>query len=60
MNGIDLRAEDIKLKDSTEKTNKLLKEVEIENKKAKEKADEVNIVAENCIAQKNTIMAQKE
>jgi hypothetical protein len=48
------------LKDATEKTDKLLKEVEIENRKAKEKADEVNIVAENCIAQKNTIMAQKE
>ena len=60
MNGIDLRAEDIKLKDSTEKTNKLLKEVEIENKKAKKKADEVNIDVENFIAQKNTIMAQKE
>jgi len=57
---IDLKAEDIKLKDATEKTDKLLKEVEIENRKAKEKADEVNIVAENCVAQKNTIMAQKE
>ena len=57
---VELKAEDVKLKDATEKTDKLLKEVEIENKKAKEKADEVNIVAENCVNQKNTIMEQKE
>jgi len=37
------------LKEASDITDKLLKEVEIENRKAKEKADEVNIVAENCV-----------
>lgn len=57
---VDLRKEDAKLKEKSEATDKLLKEVEIENRKAKAKADEVSIVAENCIAQRNQIMAEKE
>jgi dynein heavy chain len=46
---IDLRKEEVKLKEASDVTDKLLKEVEIENKKAKIKADEVAVVAENCI-----------
>jgi len=37
-----------------------LKELEIENRKAKEKGDEVAIVTENCIGQRNAIMQEKE
>lgn len=57
---VDLRKEEVKLKEASDVTDKLLKELEIENKKAKEKADEVAIVAENCINQRNTIMQEKE
>jgi dynein heavy chain len=57
---IDLKKEDIKLKEASEITDKLLKELEVENKKAKEKGDEVAIVAENCVNQKNCIMEEKE
>jgi len=57
---IDLRKEEIKLKEASDVTDKLLKELEVENRKAKEKADEVAIVAENCIIQKNTILAEKD
>ena len=47
---IDLKKEDAKLKEASEITDKLLKELEVENKKAKIKADEVQVVADNCIA----------
>lgn len=57
---IDLKKEEIKLKEASDITDKLLKELEIENKKAKEKGDEVAIVAENCINQKTTILSEKE
>jgi dynein heavy chain len=57
---IDLKKEEIKLKEASDITDKLLKELEVENKKAKEKGDEVAIVAENCINQKNQIMLEKE
>ena len=57
---IDLKKEDIKLKEASDITDKLLKELEIENKKAKEKGDEVAIVQTNCIAQKNSILSEKE
>jgi dynein heavy chain, axonemal len=57
---IDLKKEDIKLKEASEITDKLLKELEVENKKAREKGDEVAIVTENCINQKNTITGEKE
>ena len=52
---VDLRAEDIKCKEASDVTDKLIKEVEIESKKAKEKTDEVNLVTENCLQQKSLI-----
>ena len=55
-----LKQEEIKLKESSDKSDKLLKELEIENKKAKEKGDEVAIVTENCVGQRNQIMDEKE
>jgi len=55
-----LKQEEIKLKESSDKSDKLLKELEIENKKAKEKGDEVAIVTENCVGQRNQIMEEKE
>ena len=57
---VNLKKEDVKLKEASEATDKLLKELEVESKKAREKGDEVAIVADNCIAQKNTITEQKE
>lgn len=57
---IDLKREDQKLKEASEVTDKLLKELEIENRKAKIKGDEVAAVAEKCIAQRNQIMIEKE
>jgi len=57
---IDLKKEEVKLKEASDITDKLLKVLEVENKKAKEKGDEVAIVAENCINQKTAIMAEKE
>lgn len=57
---VDLKKEEVKLKEASDVTDKLLKELEVENKKAKEKADEVAIVAENCINQRNQIMEEKE
>lgn len=47
---IDLKKEDAKLKEASDITDRLLKELEVENKKAKVKADEVAVVAEKCIA----------
>jgi len=44
----ELKIEDAKLKEATEKTDKMLKELEKENQKAKIKGDEVAVVAENC------------
>ena len=57
---IDLKKEEVKLKEASEATDKLVKELEVENKKAKAKADEVAIVTENCVQQRNEIMAEKE
>lgn len=53
---IDLKKEEIKLKEASEITDRLLKDLEIENRKAKIKGDEVAVVAEKCIAQRNQIM----
>lgn len=50
---IDLKKEDLKLKEASDITDKLLKELEVENRKAKIKADEVSVVAEKCIAQRD-------
>lgn len=57
---VDLRKEEVKLKEASDVTDKLLKELEIENKKAKETADQVAIVAENCLKQREQIMTEKE
>ena len=57
---VDLKKEEIILKQASDDTDKLLKELEIENRKAKEKADECGIVAENCNTQKTEIMAEKD
>jgi hypothetical protein len=50
---IGLKKEEATLKEATEETDKFLKVLEVENKKAKEKADEVAIVTENCNIQRN-------
>ena len=47
---VDLKKEDAKLKEASEVTDRLLKDLEVENRKAKIKGDEVAVVAENCIA----------
>lgn len=57
---IDLKKEDLKLKEASEVTDRLLKDLEVENRKAKIKGDEVALVAEKCIAQRNQIMIEKE
>jgi len=57
---IDLKKEEVKLKEATEVTDKLLKELEVENKKAKQKADEVGVVKDACIEQANLINIQTE
>lgn len=50
----------MKLKEASEVTDRLLKDLEVENRKAKIKGDEVALVAEKCIAQRNQIMIEKE
>jgi dynein heavy chain len=57
---IDLKKEEVKLKDAAEKTDKLLKELEIENQKAKVKGDEVQIVKDGCQESKALIMIERE
>lgn len=47
---VDLKKEEIKLKEASDVTDKLLKELEVENKKAKAKADEVAGETEKCVA----------
>jgi dynein heavy chain, axonemal len=43
---IDLKKEEIKLKEASDQTDKLLKELEVENRKAQAKAQEVSVDAE--------------
>lgn len=50
---ITLKKEQVEVNEATEATNKLLKELDIENKKADEKAKEVAIVTESCTAERN-------
>ena len=57
---IDLKKEEVKLKEASDVTDKLLKELEVENRKAKAKEAEVSLVKEKCIAQRNQIMQEKE
>lgn len=47
---IDLKKEEVKLKEASDITDKLLKELEIENRKAKAKGDEVAAETEKCVA----------
>ena len=51
--------EDKKIIIATEKTDKLLQDLEVENKKAKKKGDEVAIIKDNCIKQKDQILIEK-
>lgn len=55
-----MKKEEVKLKEATEVTDKLLKELEVENKKAKTKADEVGKVKDECIEQANIINSETE
>lgn len=57
---IDLKEEDAKLKVAAEQTDKLLKEVEIENLKAKKKGEEVQLVKEACEEQARKITSERE
>ena len=57
---VALKEEEKKLQEATEKTDKFLKELEIENEKAKKKATEVGIVTEECTEQRNKIMQERE
>jgi dynein heavy chain len=56
---IDLKAEDLKLKDASEATDKLLKELDVETKKADTKAREVAEVTDKCMEQKRTIEQER-
>lgn len=55
----ELAEEEVKLGESAKKTDKLLKELEIENQKAKKKADEVGIVKQGCEDQAAKIAEEK-
>lgn len=57
---IALKKEDATLKVAADNTAALLAELEVENKKADIKANEVAGVTDACILQKNTITAEKE
>jgi len=45
-----LKKEEVKLKETQEKVDKLIKELEIENAKAKQTGEQVAVVASNCKA----------
>jgi hypothetical protein len=47
---VDLKKEEVKLKDTQEKVDKLIKELEVENVKARNTAEQVAITASNCKA----------
>ena len=57
---INLKKEDVVLKSAVEATAKLLEFLDVENKKADIKSQEVNAVTEACMEQKNTITIEKE
>lgn len=52
---VALKKEDIKLKEKQDATEKLLRELDHENKKADAKSQEVNKVTEACMAKRNQI-----
>ena len=55
----ELAKEEVKLGEAAKKTDKLLKELEVENQKAKKKADEVGIVKQGCEEQAAKIAVEK-
>lgn len=55
----ELAKEEVKLGEAAKKTDKLLKELEVENQKAKKKADEVGIVKQGCEEQAEKIALEK-
>jgi dynein heavy chain, axonemal len=56
---LELAKEEVKLAEATKKTDKLLKDLEVENQKAKKKADEVGIVKQGCEEQAAKIAVEK-
>jgi len=46
---IDLKAEDVKVREASEKVEKLLKDLEVKNKVAKIKASEVAVTKDACL-----------
>lgn len=57
---IELKQEDIKLKEASDLVDKFVKELEVENKKAQAKAEEVALVTEGCEAQRNQIQTERD
>jgi dynein heavy chain len=55
----ELAKEEVKLGEAAKKTDKLLKELEVENQKAKKKADEVGVVKQGCEEQAAQIAIEK-
>ena len=55
----ELAKEEVKLAEAAKKTDKLLKELEVENQKAKKKADEVGVVKQGCEEQAAKIAVEK-
>lgn len=55
-----LQAEDVKLRQATEETNKLIATLTVENEQAEKKTIEVQGTKEACIAKKVTIGVEKE
>ena len=55
----ELTKEEVKLGEAAKKTDKLLKELEVENQKAKKKADQVGVVKQGCEEQAEKIVIEK-
>jgi dynein heavy chain len=57
---VDLKKEEVKLKEASDVTDKLLKELEVENRKAQQKSNEVAEDAAKMNIQKDMIMQERE
>ena len=57
---IDLAKKGITLREATDETDKLLKVLDVENKKADKKASEVNAVTQACMAKRNEIETERK
>ena len=55
----ELTKEEVKLGEAAKKTDKLLKEIEVENQKAKKKADEFGEVKQECEDREEKIVIEK-